>query len=55
VASTLCPACSTRVEHPSNFAVVVEQSETANGLIRTKLVANETILVHVCTTPPRAS
>jgi len=50
VASTLCPACMKRVEHPSNFAVVVVQSETPDG-IQTKLVANETIVVHVCMTP----
>ena len=50
MASTLCPACSTRVEHPANFAVVVVQSETPDGL-QTKLVANETIVVHASMTP----
>jgi RNA polymerase subunit RPABC4/transcription elongation factor Spt4 len=49
MASTLCPACSTRVEHPSGFAVVIEQTETADGKTRTKLIANETLVVHACT------
>ena len=50
VASTLCPACAKRVEHQSDYAVVVVQTETADG-IRTRLVANDTIVVHACTTP----
>jgi hypothetical protein len=40
----------TRVEHRSDWLVVVVQTETADG-IRTKLIANDTIVLHACTTP----
>lgn len=50
MASTLCPACVTRVEHRSGWLVVVVQTKTDDG-IRTKLIANDTIVLHACTTP----
>ena len=49
VASTLCPGCSSRVQHPRDYTIVPEQTETASGT-RTKLVANRTLVIHVCTT-----
>jgi hypothetical protein len=50
MASTLCPACATRVEHRPNDVVVVVQSETDEGT-RTKLLANDAIVLHACMTP----
>jgi hypothetical protein len=49
VASTLCPACSERVVHRTNFTVVAVQNDIAEGT-RTKLVANDTLVIHVCRT-----
>jgi hypothetical protein len=54
VASTLCPSCGERVEHPSNYAISVVETETAGGL-RTKLVANSTIVIHACMKPADAT
>jgi hypothetical protein len=49
VASTLCPACGQRIEHPTSYTIDPVQTDTANGL-RTKLVANQTLVIHACTT-----
>jgi hypothetical protein len=49
MASTLCPACATRVEHQSDYVVVAVVSEIGEGT-RTRLVANDTIVLHACTT-----
>jgi hypothetical protein len=46
----LCPACGQRVEHPANYSVTVVKTDTPDGT-RTKLVANDTIVVHACITP----
>ena len=48
VASTLCPGCSEQIEHPRNYTVSPMQTDTAVGT-RTKLVANQTLVIHVCT------
>jgi hypothetical protein len=48
MASTLCPTCTTRVEHPSNYIVVVVQNPIADGT-QTKLIANDTLVIHTCT------
>jgi hypothetical protein len=53
VASTLCPACSQRVEHRANFTIIAETTETPAGA-RTRLVANQTIVIHACTTETHA-
>jgi hypothetical protein len=60
VASTLCPTCGTRVEHPSNYTIAVvqkdvvqkggAQKDVVQGT-QTKLVANDTLVIHTCTTP----
>ena len=47
--STLCSACAQRVEHRSNYAVATVTTETPDGM-RTKLVANGTIVIHACVT-----
>jgi hypothetical protein len=47
--STLCPACAQRVEHRSNYAVAPLTTETPDG-VRTKLVANGTLVIHACVT-----
>jgi hypothetical protein len=49
VASTLCPGCSQRIEHPTNHTVTWVQSDAPQG-VRTKLVANQTLVIHACTT-----
>jgi hypothetical protein len=49
VASTLCPACGARIKHPSSYTVDHVQSETAHGR-RTRLVANQTLVIHSCAT-----
>jgi hypothetical protein len=49
VASTLCPGCSSRIEHPRDYTIVPEQTEMPSGT-RTKLIANRTLAIHVCTT-----
>ena len=49
MASTLCPACGTRVEHPSNYTIAVVQKDAVQGT-QTKLVANDTLVIHTCTT-----
>ena len=51
MASTLCPACGVRVEHPSDYVVVVVQTATPEGT-RTRLIANDAIVIHACTTKP---
>ena len=51
VASTLCPACALRVEHRTCYVIVAVQSETAEGTV-TKLVANQSLVIHACTTTP---
>jgi hypothetical protein len=68
VASTLCPACGTRVEHPSNYTIAVVQKDVVQKDVvpdavqkdvvqkdavqrtQTKLVANDTLVIHTCTT-----
>ena len=59
MASTLCPACGTRVEHPSNYTIAVVQKDVVQKDIvqkdavqgtQTKLVANDTLVIHTCTT-----
>jgi hypothetical protein len=49
VASTLCHGCSQRIEHPTNYTISSVQSDTPKGM-RTKLLANQTLVIHVCTT-----
>jgi hypothetical protein len=49
VASTLCPGCSSRIEHPRDYTIVPVQTETSSET-RTKLIANRTLVIHVCTT-----
>jgi hypothetical protein len=43
----LCPTCATRVEHPSNYAIVVVQNDFADGT-QTKLIANNPLVIHTC-------
>ena len=64
MASTLCPACGTRVEHPSNYTIAVVQKDVVQKDVaqkdvaqtdavrgtQTKLVANDTLVIHTCTT-----
>ena len=59
MASTLCPACGTRVEHPSNYTIAVVQKDVVHKDVaqtdavqgtQTKLVANDTLVIHTCTT-----
>ena len=59
MASTLCPTCGTRVEHPSNYTIAVVQKDVVQkgGVqkdvvqgTQTKLVANDTLVIHTCTT-----
>jgi hypothetical protein len=54
VASTLCPTCGTRVEHPSNYTIAVVQTDVVQKDVvrgtQTKLVANATLVIHTCTT-----
>jgi len=47
--STLCTGCAQRVEHRSNYAIATVQTETPDG-VRTKLVANGTLVIHACVT-----
>ena len=49
MASTLCPTCGTRVEHPSNYTIAVVRKDVVQGT-QTKLVANDTLVIHTCTT-----
>ena len=49
--STLCTGCAQRVEHRSNYAVAIVQTDTPEG-VRTKLVANGSIVIHACVTSP---
>ncbi|MDQ1447930.1 MAG: hypothetical protein QOC79_901 [Actinomycetota bacterium] len=49
MASTLCPTCGTRVEHPSNYTIAVVHKDVVQGT-QTKLVANDTLVIHACTT-----
>ncbi len=53
VASTLCPGCSSRVEHPTHYTISFMQTEMPSGT-RTKLIANRTLLIHMCTTDDTA-
>ncbi len=48
-ASTLCSGCGQRIEHPVNYTVSAIQTHIADGR-RTCLVANQTLVLHVCTT-----
>jgi hypothetical protein len=48
VASTLCPGCSRRIEHPINYTVSPVTIDTEAGT-RTRLVANQTLVIHECT------
>jgi hypothetical protein len=48
MASTLCPSCGERIPHPSTWVVVVEQDDES-GARRTRLIANRTLVVHMCT------
>jgi hypothetical protein len=48
VASTLCPGCARRLEHPIRYTVDAVQTRTDVG-IRTRLIANHTLLIHACT------
>ena len=54
VASTLCPACAQRIEHPTNYVISVMHAESPNRIV-TRLVANELIVIHVCTTSPEVT
>jgi hypothetical protein len=49
VASTLCPGCSSPIEHSTNYTIMPTQTVTAAGTT-TKLIANRTLVIHVCTT-----
>ena len=40
--------CTTRVEHPSNYTIVVVQNVVADGT-QTRLIANDTLVIHACT------
>ena len=64
MASTLCPTCGTRVEHPSNYTIAVVRKDVVQKDVvqkdvvqkdvvqgtQTKLVANDTLVTHTCTT-----
>ena len=54
MASTLCPTCGTRVEHPSNYTIAVVRKDVVQKDVvqgtQTKLVANDTLVIHTCTT-----
>jgi hypothetical protein len=49
VASTLCPACALRVEHRTSYVIAAVQTETPDGIV-TKLVADQRLVIHTCTT-----
>ena len=53
MASTLCPTCGTRVEHPSNYTIAVVRKDVVQKDVvqgtQTKLVANDTLVIHTCT------
>jgi hypothetical protein len=51
VASTLCPACALRVEHRTSYVIAAVQSDTPEGTV-TQLVANQSLVIHACTTTP---
>ena len=42
------------VEHRANFTIIAETTETPAGA-RTRLVANQTIVIHACTTATDAT
>jgi hypothetical protein len=54
VASTLCPACAQRVEHRTDFTIATVQTNIHDCVV-TKLVANQILVIHACTTSPDAS
>ena len=54
VASTLCPACAQRIEHRTDFAIAAVQTNIPDCIV-TKLVANQILVIHACTTSPDAS
>jgi len=54
VASTLCPACLHWVEHRADLAPAAVQTNLRDCIV-TKLVANRTLVIHACTTAPRAA
>jgi hypothetical protein len=54
VAHTLCPACAQRIEHRTNYTIVAVQENTPDGTA-TKLIANQTLVIHTCTTRPGGS
>ena len=54
VASTLCPACALRVEHRTSYVIAAVQSETSEGTL-TKLIANQSLVIHACTTTQSAT
>jgi hypothetical protein len=47
VASTLCPGCAQRVEHPVKYTIRSTQTSTTDG-IRTRMIANDTLVIHAC-------
>ena len=49
-ASTLCPACGARVDHASDYAIRVVQTEDEAGATHTRLIANEVLVLHACST-----
>ncbi len=48
MASTLCPSCGDRISHPGTWVVVVERDEEED-VARTRLIANRTLVIHMCT------
>ncbi len=50
MASTLCPSCNERVEHPPHWTITVER-DGEPGCIRTRLLANHKLVIHICTEP----
>ena len=54
VASTLCPACALRVEHRTSSVIAAVQAETPEGTV-TKLIANQSLVIHACTTTQSAT
>ena len=45
---TTCPDCGALVRHRADFELSTLRDEVDKG-IRTRLIANETLLIHMCT------
>ena len=53
MATTMCPACSAAIQHRPNFVLSVKDTATIDG-VRTRVIANNVLVVHTCETDARA-